>query len=65
MIYKRRRRRKRNVSCVVKSSGKISRRQITLPDVRLYRRPASLRIRVLSRRGPVRRRSAASQPLGP
>lgn len=36
---------------VAESSGKISRRQITLPDVRLYRCSTSLRIRVLSRRG--------------
>ena len=41
------------MSRVAESSGKISRRQITLPDVRLYRAraraAASLRIRVLSR----------------
>ena len=63
---RRRRRRKRNVSRVVKSSGKISRRQITLPDVRLYRRSASLRIRVLSRSSSVarrRHRSTSGQPV--
>lgn len=44
---------------VAKSSGKTSRQQITLPDVRLYRRTASLCIRVLSRLGPVRLPSAS------
>jgi len=76
-----RHRRKKNVLRVAESSGKISRRQITLPDVRLYRRSTSLRIRVLSRRGPVRppflrrtavartstsrRRNTAGPPLSP